>query len=298
LEALPTTDAAVRDGRLSERQAHMIAGAAKINPAAEDDLIATAAAGLMTLRAACVSARAVAEDGKARSARQRSARHHRMWSDDDGMLQGHYRLEPEIGAAFKAVIDQETQRIFRARHAEGHREPHDRYAADALVDAVVSAEANAKAIDVQLHVIIDHAALVRGDASEGETCEIPGVGPVPVAWVRDLLGSAFVTAVIKKGRDITTVAHFGRHIPAELVTAMIVGGRECAIENCEARGYLERDHSEIDFAAGGPTAYWNLAWLCYVHHLRKTQGWVLGPPDPVTGKRSLSPPESGESAAA
>jgi hypothetical protein len=44
-----------------------------------------------------------------------------------------------------------------------------------------------------------------------------------------MLGDAFVTAVIKKGRDITTVAHFGRHIPAHLRTAMIVGGRECVI---------------------------------------------------------------------
>ena len=117
----------------------------------------------------------------------------------------------------------------------------------------------------------------------------PGVGPVNVAWVREMLGEAFVTAVIKKGRDITTVAHFGRHIPAHLRTAMIVGGRECVIEGCHARGYLEIDHSEIDHAKGGPAAWWNLDYGCSVHHGRKTRGWKLGPPRPQTGKRTTSP---------
>ena len=92
----------------------------------------------------------------------------------------------------------------------------------------------------------------------GETCEIPGVGPVNVDWVREQLGEAFVTAIVKNGKDITTVAHFGRHIPAELRTAMIVSGRECCIEGCSGREYLELDHCEIDHAQNGPTA-WNLA---------------------------------------
>jgi hypothetical protein len=113
---------------------------------------------------------------------------------------------------------------------------------------------------------------------------------VSVEWARSLLGEAFVTAIIAKGKDITTVAHFGRHIPAELQTALIVGGRECEIEGCNHRGYLERDHVE-DHAKGGITALWNLIWLCYAHHRRKTAGWALSEPDPVTGKRELTEPE-------
>jgi hypothetical protein len=300
LEKLSATDAAVRDGSLSARQAQMIADAATINPEAECDLIATAPQGLMPLKDACIAARAVVEDGAARAARQHASRYSRMWCGDDGMVEGRFRLTPEVGGRFKSMIDAQTQRIFRARHAAGLREPHDRYAADALVAAVLGgADAgSATGTKIAVHVVIDHAALVRGDVSEGERCEIPGVGPVSVDWVRELLGSAFVTAVIKKGKDIATVAHFGRHIPAELQTAMIVGGRECDVEKCHARGYLERDHSEVDYAKGGPTAYWNLAWLCYLHHQLKSRGWQLGPRDPTTGKRRLCPPESGQSAAA
>ena len=120
----------------------------------------------------------------------------------------------------------------------------------------------------------------------------PGVGPVNADLGSRDARDAFVTAIVKKGKDITTVAHLGRHIPAELRTALIVSGRECSIEGCSGREYLELDHCEIDHAKGGPTAWWNLTWVCSIHHDRKSSGWILGPPDPVTGKRKLHPPRS------
>jgi hypothetical protein len=139
------------------------------------------------------------------------------------------------------------------------------------------------------HIVIDHGALMRGGPVGGERCEIPGVGPVDVAWVKEILGKSFLTAIIKNGKDINTVAHLGRHVPAEVMTALIVNGHECGIEGCENRGYLERDHMQ-DFTKGGPTALWNLLWLCYLHHRLKTSGWLLGEPNPITGKRTLRPP--------
>ena len=99
---------------------------------------------------------------------------------------------------------------------------------------------------------------MRGGTADGEACEIPGVGPVDVNWARELLGTAFLTAVIKRGKDLLTVAHLGRHIPAEIRTALLVAGRECDIDGCYQRGYLERDHTH-DHAKGGPTTYANLA---------------------------------------
>jgi hypothetical protein len=144
-------------------------------------------------------------------------------------------------------------------------------------------------VQATVHIVIPHSALVRGGTVDGEICEIPGVGPVDVAWVRELLGSAFLTAIIKKGNDIITVAHLGRHVPAEIQTALLVSGRECDIARCNHRGYLERDHTD-DYANGGPTAFWNLGWLCYWHHQLKTAGWILGPRDPITRKRTLSEP--------
>jgi hypothetical protein len=148
------------------------------------------------------------------------------------------------------------------------------------------------AVKATVHIVIDHSALVRGNTLPGESCELVGVGKVNVQWVQQLLGNAFVTAIIKNGKDITTVAHFKRNIPAELRTALIAGGRECVIENCQCRGYLEIDHQDVDFAKGGPTAWWNVDWMCSQHHRLKSSGWILGPPNPVTGKRQLHPPPS------
>ncbi len=207
LEALPMTDAAVRAGELSAREAQMIADAATINPAAEDELLRAAAFGLVPLKDACIKARAAVEDSGARGKRQHAARFLRTWMNADGMLAGRFAYPPEVGGRLKAAIDAQVQKRFR-----------------------------------------DH-----------------------------------------NGKDIRTIAHLGRHVPVEIQTALLVMGRECDVEGCYHRGYLERDHTH-EYAKGGPTAFWNLRWLCYRHHRRKTSGWQFGPPDPVTGKRKLHPP--------
>jgi hypothetical protein len=290
LEALPLTDAAVRAGRLSARQADLIASTAMDEPAAEKALLRVAAKGMVPLRDECIAVRARREDQAERSKRQHASRSFQMWPTPDGMVEGHFKVTPEVGGAIKSVIQDGTRRRFREARSDGARERQDAYAADAFADAMVGDPAVGKSGGYTTHIVIDHEALLRGNTIDDERCEIPGAGPVSVEWVRGLLGEAFVTAIIKRGKDITTVAHLGRHIPAELRTAMIVSGRECTIEGCSGREYLELDHSEVDHAKGGPTARWNLAWLCSIHHTRKTQGWTLGPPDPTTGKRRLEPP--------
>ena len=268
----------------------MIAATATTNPEAEAELLAAAELGLVPLRDACIAARARTEDPEQRAERQHRRRGLRMWTDPDGMVAGRFLLTPEVGGQVKAKVDAEVRRIFRAHRGTDH-EPHEAYAADALAAFVLDPADSAKAKDpnATVHVIIDHGALVRGGTADGEVCEIPGVGPVDVNWVRELIGSAFLTAVIKRGKDILTVAHLGRHVPAEIQTALLVSGRECQIEGCYNRGYLERDHAH-DHAKGGPTAYWNLKWLCSPDHRLKSRGWILGPADPVTGKCVLRPP--------
>lgn len=308
LEHLPETDAAVRDGLLSTRQAEMITSVAAADPTVERELLEAAADGLVPLRDACIAVGARIEDPAQRSRRQRAVRRFRMWTAVDGMVEGHFRVTPETGGRMRAVVDAETRRLFREARRHGIPEAHEAYAADVLAALVCGpdAEATGAAAGAQpgrrvrhvVHVVVDHAALVRGDSLPGERCEIPGVGPVNARWVQGLMGEAFVTAVVRKGRDIAAVAHLGRHLPAELRTAMIVGGRECEVVGCHARDYLELDHCDVDHAKGGPTARWNLAWLCAVHHRRKSIGWHLGPPDPGTGKRRLEPPGAGVADAA
>jgi hypothetical protein len=205
------------------------------------------------------------------------------------MLAGRYRFTPEIGGLVKAAVVAASQRVYRSHKAGTDHESHEAYAADAVAQLILGDTAAKSGVDATVHIVVDHGALVRGRPAEGEVCEIPGVGPVDVGWVRELLGSAFLTAVVKKGKDILTVAHLGRHVPAEVMTALIVSGRECDVECCNNRGYLERDHVH-DHAKGGPTSFANLAWLCYSHHRLKSAGWLLGTPNPESGKRVLRAP--------
>src|SRR3954471_4610735 len=297
LRSLPGTAAALRAGRLSTRNAELIVAGAAGDPSLERELLLAAEQGTTPLRAAVVAARAAGEEQAARAARQHGARSFRTWTNVDGMVEGHFEVRPEVGGAIRARIDQMTRKRFRDARSTGVRESQDAYAADAFAEAMLGEPSEGTGGGYTTHVVIDHEALVPGRTREGETCEIPGVGPVDVEWVRELLGSAFVAAIVKKGKDITTVAHFGRHIPAELRTAMVVSGRECSVAGCHGREYLELDHCEIDYAKGGPTARWNLAWLCSVHHKRKSKGWILGQPHPDTGKRTLDPPGAGSKAA-
>jgi Domain of unknown function (DUF222) len=98
LEELPATAAAVRAGRLSAKEAALIADAATINPAEEQHLLGVAKLGLVKLRDACVEARAAVEDPKKRRERQHRDRSFRSWTDRDGMWAGQFRYSPEIGA--------------------------------------------------------------------------------------------------------------------------------------------------------------------------------------------------------
>ncbi len=293
LESLPATDLAVREGRLSAAEALLITNAATLNPSSELELLHVAERGLVPLKDACIRARADVEDPGARAKRQHRQRHWRMWTDGEGQLLGRFQYPPEIGGPLKAVIDAEVKRIFRDHKAGSDHEPLDAYAADAVADCMLRTKPRAeKSVAATVHIVIDHGALMRGGTADGEVCEIPGVGPVDVEWVKELLSSAFLTTVIKKGKDILGVSHLGRHVPAEVMTALVVSGRECDVQDCNHRGYLERDHA-TDYAKGGPTSFMNLGWLCYRHHRLKSSGWLLGPADPENRKRTLEPPPSG-----
>ena len=127
-----------------------------------------------------------------------------------------------------------------------------------------------------VHLRVDLAALRRGHLENDECCEIPGVGPVPLATARSVLGDAIVHLVITTGSDIATVSNLGRTIRAPLRTALIARDQTCVIPGCDVRDGLEIDHRVIPVVENGETALWNLARLCHHHHyLRHHQGFRL-----------------------
>lgn len=141
--------------------------------------------------------------------------------------------------------------------------------------------------NVKVIVRVDHSALVRGHTIAGETCDIPGLGPIPVAAAREALGGAFLAFVITKGRDVATVAHVGRGLNAHQRTAVEWSGLRCSNAACNRTVALQIDHRN-PWIACFETRLDNQDPLCPDCHRRKTHhGWHL---EPGVGPRRFLPP--------
>jgi len=238
--------------------------------------------------------RAVAGSAAAENERYeavRKSRFFRHWSDPDGSFRGEFKLTPDAGARLLSSVEMRANELFdRARKTEDHESP-SAYAADALVDLVTGSLAGGRSKPDRssvVHLRVDASALRRGHVEDGEVCEIPGVGPVPVSTARGLLSEAFLKLIVTDGVDVLTVCHVGRAVSAHVRSAIEERDPTCVVPGCDVAVGLEIDHWETPYAEGGSTALTNLARLCHFHHAMKTyRGFELrgGP-----GKWEWEPP--------
>jgi hypothetical protein len=143
---------------------------------------------------------------------------------------------------------------------------------------------------------VDLPALRRGWSEAGEQCEIDGIGPVPVAVVREWTHDAFMALVVTDGVDVRSVVHLGRFATAAQRSALLVRDPECVVPGCHVRSRLEIDHVD-PWESSHVTTLDRLARLCHPHHQMKThQGWTLGGRpgswswDPPRGRQSGTEP--------
>jgi hypothetical protein len=277
LERLPATAEAFGSGRLSETRVREVAAAAAASPAAEAELLEAAQTDSVTaLRERCRRVRAAATDDREHYERVRRARYLRNWKDHEGAVRLEARLTPDDGARVLSAIEPHRERIFAEARSAGRREASEAYAADALVALCAEKAGSGKGPKTMVHIRVDHAALVRGHPKEGEVCEIPGIGPIPVAAAQRLASDGILKVLVTKGADVTAVAHAGRTIPARLRTALEARDLTCVVPGCDVRVGLQIDHIE-PFAQGGPTTVDNLVRECAWHHYQKTHlGYRLG----------------------
>jgi hypothetical protein len=299
LGSLPATDEAMRDGRLSETQVKEIAGAAILQPDAEQELVDAAGQQPLTmLKLRCRRVKAAGQDQNAGYASVHASRYLRNWTDNDGAVRFDARLTPDEGARLLAAVKTETDRLAVESRRAGDDSPRKALAADALVRLATPGSGWPAGPDADaghdgpgpttmVHVRVDHEALTRGHLEAGEICEIPGVGPIPVEVARRLAVDSVLSVLVTNGVDVTTVAHAGRTIPAALRRALVERDPVCVVPGCGVGQALEIDHVE-PFGQGGPTSLANLVRLCRWHHYLKTHqrhrlereedGWRWIPP--------------------
>jgi hypothetical protein len=120
-----------------------------------------------------------------------------------------------------------------------------------------------------VHVMVDYEALMRGYTLAGEKCEVPGLGPIPVALARRMAEDCILKVLLSKGVEITAVAHAGRSIPAHIRTALECRDATCVVPWCTVRRGLQIDH-RAPWSATQDTSLDNLARLCRWHHYQKS----------------------------
>ncbi|HUV10352.1 MAG TPA: hypothetical protein VMX12_05195, partial [Acidimicrobiia bacterium] len=164
------------------------------------------------------------------------------------------------------ALEPRTQARFGAARKAEQRETHDAYQFDALIDLARSGGGPTDARPKHVaRVRVDLPALLRGHAESGETCEIPGVGPVPVSHAREVLSNGLLQLVITDGIDVQTVVSTTRHVPAPLKIAIAERDQRCRVRGCDCTTNLHRHHTET-FVRSRRTTYRELGNLCSRHH--------------------------------
>jgi hypothetical protein len=282
------TRLALLEGELSLGQAAEIVRAQPETPGAEAELLKIArSSDLAQLRDKAREHRQANTEVNELHSRQLRARHFRHWRDPLGMVCFTGALPPETGVPFINRLELAAQRARRAvQQSGGERERFEAYAADALA-AMAVGECHARSARADLVIVSDLFAWRRGHAHPGEVCRVIGGGPVPVELAHELGKDAFLKAVLHDGVAVHTIKHFGRHLPAELRTALDLGpvpaftGARCG--ECGSRFGLEYDHIN-PVANQGETSLSNVQALCWDDHQAKTerdrQAGLLGPDPP------------------
>ena len=287
MRSLPATEAKFRAGSLTERQAIEVASAAVVDPESEAELLERAEVdSFIELRQAAARVRAAATDEDERHRRAHRRRNFRHWVDVEGSFRFSGSLTPDAGAVLMAAMEPHRQALSRraAESDKGKRPRRDSdaaVAADALVEMARCSAGSAPGDPLRptpaavVHIRVDAAAMERGHTERGEVCEVPGVGPVTVAWAQSLLPDAVVAALLVEDGEVLKVAHLGRLIPAKVRTALVERDRTCVVPGCAVDCDLEIDHIK-PIAAGGRTELANLCRLCHFHHYLKTHhGWRI-----------------------
>ncbi len=308
------TDQALRSGTLSLTAAREVTAATEVGGESAERRVLRAAQqeGLRSAKIEATRVLATAADAEERAARVHRQRSVRRWTTRDRVWNLHLSGPVALGAEIEACLAPFHDAAWdtASRQPTDDRDGPDAIAFDGFLGMARAARdgvgrplatkprGRAKTRD---HVVVhvDATALVRGEASDGQRCEIPGVGPVPVTHARAVLsggdvGPAVLTMLVECGRDVRTLARPGRKVTADLARLLTARDATCVVRGCGRAVRLEGDHGR-PVAQGGDSTAGNLRGMCHQHHRRKTAGWVLTALS--DGSCRLEPPAVGSGAA-
>ena len=322
---LPHTLALLTAGELSERRAEIVVRAVshltpQLRAAVDEEVVGAhrASCGTWGDREIERRVRACADrlDAKAAVERARIAESERRVTIrpvPDAMVLVSATLPVAQGVALHATL----ARAALAAKATGDHRTQGQVMADTLVQRVI-AESAASApkgeipagppgVPVELQLVMTDCALITGDDTPAQ---VPGYGPIPAAWARELLSrgvrddprgdprtnraSVWLRRLLTHPGTGTLVALESRRrlFPAALRRFVIARDGTCRTPWCDAP-IRHIDHVQ-PWAAGGPTVDTNGQGLCVTCNLTRAQpGWSSRTIRPgPTGHRSTRLPHT------
>jgi Domain of unknown function (DUF222) len=200
-------------------------------------------------------------------------------------------LDPDGGARFLAALDRltrpdPTDDPLGARTLAQLR-------ADALVEiaeAALGDTASGSGVKTAVEVLIDVDTLegrIRG--LEQATCDILGVGPVPVETVRRILCDSTVGRIVTAPGEVLDVGRPVRFPTAAQRRAVVARDRHCTWPTCDRPARWCDVHHLVEVRFGGRTILTNLVLLCRRHHTAvHERGWTMVRHD--DGRIEVHPP--------
>ena len=289
--ALPVVEDALRSGRLSATQAVVVTDAADAVPTQQSRLVDQAQRSSMAeLKSECLRTKAAADpEPELTHQRIHAGRFLRTFVDCEGpwnlVARGTVADGATIEAGLRAAVDHEFHRARR----DGLRESLEAYTFDAFKQLMTEPGTDPGKQPTLRNLMllrVDVEALTRGAVAGDETCEIAGLGPIPISAARNLMGESILKLVITRGVDVVNVTHLGRGATTAQQVALLYQQPSCTVEGC-CRTRVEFDHV-VNWSDTHHTVLAELEPLCNHHHDKKTlEGWML---IDATGKRPMVPP--------
>ncbi len=203
----------------------------------------------------------------------------------DGSVSGRFRFDALSGQAFRTLLDQETQRLFRQDHEDGVKRSQGSRHGTALLNLMTrgSSKGGNSQITPLVHVVLG-AALAENLAERlaGETteqvepsfddidrrCELIDGTPIHPKLAAVAMAAGMVRRIVFDEQSLPIdVAAKARSFPVWMKQTLLVRARgRCQIPGCDAPfPWLQADHVQ-PHSKGGPTKLSNGQILCDPHN--------------------------------
>ncbi|WP_425308881.1 DUF222 domain-containing protein [Ammonicoccus fulvus] len=200
----------------------------------------------------------------------------------DDMVEVTAVLKLQEGVALYATLLKAAE----AAIAQGDTRGKGVIMADLLVERITARPAEAPC-DIELMVVISDEALF---SETEEPAHVDGYGPVPAAWVRDLIAEAddaeqriMVRRLFRHPDRTTRMETHRRQMSPAMRKLIRIRDHRCRMPWCNAR-IRHTDHV-IDHSNGGDTSVPNGQGLCAAcNYTKQAEGWTCTPSqDPDLG---------------